>query len=134
MSSHLDRLAALAQPILDEALGSRAFEEAVLTRCRCAALARAAGAGDPLGLGRAAAESNDAGVSMSHALLDDMDGADRQQLEENARATLAARVQVGAIAYVAGRLEGTLDPGATFDDVDVATLVHVGIGLTAVVA
>ena len=134
MSNHLQHLTAIAGPIVAQAVTSQAFDEALQTRCRSAALARVAGgADDPLEIGRAAAESPDAGVAMSDALLDDLDPADRQQLEEEARATLAWRVQVAALAYVAGRLEATLDPSATFDDVDVATIVHVGIGLTAVV-
>ena len=134
MSSHLQHLTAIAGPILAQALDSVAFEEAWRSRCRALALARRALAtDDPLEVGRAAAESPDNGAAMSDALLDDLDPADRQQLEEEARATLAWRVQVAALAYVAGRLEATLDPSATFDDVDVATIVHVGIGLQAVV-
>jgi len=133
MSSHIDHLVALAEPILAQAIQSQAFDEALQTRCRSAALARIAGAGDPQEIGRAAAQSPDAGAGMSDALLADLDRDDRARLEEAARAVLAARVQLAAIAYVAGRLEATLDYCATLDDVDVATLVHVAIGLQAAI-
>ena len=134
MSSHLQHLTAIAGPILAQALDSVAFEEAWRSRCRALALARRALAtDDPLEVGRAAAESPDNGAAMSDALLDDLDPADRKHLEDEARSTLAASVQVAAIAYVAGRLEATLDALVSLEDVDLATIVHVGIGLQAVV-
>ena len=134
MSAHLQRLAALADPIVEQALASPAFQEAWLTRCQALALARVAvAADDAVEIGRAAAESPDNGAAMSDALLDDLDPADRQELEERARETLAALVRFAAIAFVAGRIEATLDHAAPFD-VDVGTLVAIGLGLGSVVA
>ncbi|MEJ7786985.1 MAG: hypothetical protein WKF96_19465 [Solirubrobacteraceae bacterium] len=132
-SDHLQRLAAMAAPLLERCLASDEFEQALHNHLRAAAIGLAAGAGaDHFEIGRACAESEDGGAAMADALLGDLTEAERDEITTALGADLAHRVQVAAIAYVAGRLEATFDAQATLDDVDVDTIVHTGIGLGSV--
>ena len=138
MSSHLERLARLAAPIADAAVASPAFAQALHNRLRATVIGIAAGTdADHFEIGRACAEGGDGGASMADELLADLAEAERDELTTALGTDLAQRVQLAAIAYVAGRLEAALGAQATFDDVDdvdIATLVHTGIGLGSVIS
>jgi len=135
MTSHLERLAALAAPLADSAVASPEFERALRSRLRTAALGLTAGTGDRFELWKACSDSGDDGASMADAMIDDMPDEQRDRITQALGTELARHVQIASVAFVAGQCEATSDAaGADLDDVDLATLVAIANGLQAVVA
>lgn len=121
-----------ASELAKTAHGHEDFEAAVTARVRAAALGHAVreGGGDPEAAGRAAGAADDRGAAMADAVLDDLDPAERERIFAAAAEHVSRGVVAAAIALVIGATRVDLD-APDLDEVDLPTLVRVGVGLVA---
>lgn len=121
-----------ASALAQRAVEHETFTEAVEARMRTEALGRsvAAAGGDVEAAGAAAGAADDAGASMMAAILDDLDDDDRARLRAVALEHVGGGVAAACIAAVVGATRVTMD-APDLDEIDLATLVHIGVGLVA---
>lgn len=121
-----------ASALAKTAHGHEDFEAAVTARVRAAALGHAVreGGGDPEAACRAASAADDRGAAMADAVLDDLDAAERERIFAAAAEHVSRGVVAACVALVIGATRVDLD-APDLDEVDLPTLIRVGVGLVA---